>query len=151
MGAFERSSLRGSRNDRQAVGTVDYPDGLGQKMRQLRKQRGLTQRTLAERLGVSTPALCRWESGQAFPRRENVQAFANAFDLSESELLSMISTTANVAVETSFAEEAPARRASDDVCAKREDQLKNLLMSCKRQIADAAGTTPERVKIVIEV
>ena len=146
MGAFERSNLRGLRNGQHPAAEVDYPNELGQKMQQLRKQRGLTQRVFAEKLGISTPALCRWESGQAFPRWAHVQAFANAFNLSESELVSMARATANIAAGPSFAEELPARRASDDVHGKQKDPLRRLLASCKQQIADVAGTKPERAK-----
>ena len=123
MGTFERSNLRDSRNDRHAAGTVAYPEGFGQKMRQLRRKRGLTQRMLAEILGVSTPAVCRWESGLAFPRRANVQAFASAFDLSESDLLSIVGVTADVAVDSPRAEKALERRASDDFHDRQETLL----------------------------
>ena len=73
MGAFERIGLHDPARDQSQD---DYPRRLGNRLRQLRKQRGLTQRSLAQRLGVSTPALCRWEKGQTLPRKSNILAFA---------------------------------------------------------------------------
>lgn len=40
---------------------------IGQKIRVLRKNKGITQEQLAEILKVSTPAISKWESGQTYP------------------------------------------------------------------------------------
>ena len=149
MGAFEDLVLQNAGNGgRHAAGA--YSQQLGQRLRQLRKQHGLTQRDLAVKLGVSTPALCRWEKGQALPRKSNLRAFADAFELSEVELLAGIDATAETTSEPVTMTQSPTRRA-DDVPAISRDSLGNLLSACKRKIAEAAGTSPERVRIVIEV
>jgi len=129
---------------------VRYAERLGARLRELRKQSGLTQRALAERLGVSTPALCRWEKGQTLPRRSNIRAFAHAFDLSEAELLSGLSATPENAPARTFTPSNPPRDV-DDRFATRQNFLTELLTACKRRIAEAAGTSPERIRIVIEV
>lgn len=36
---------------------------MGEKIRQLRKEKGLTQDALAEALGISRQAVAKWESG----------------------------------------------------------------------------------------
>ena len=40
---------------------------LGKRIAELRKQSGMTQREMAERLQVTTSALCKWERGQNYP------------------------------------------------------------------------------------
>lgn len=37
-------------------------------LKQLREKAGLSQRALALRLGVQQQAICRWETGEAWPR-----------------------------------------------------------------------------------
>ncbi|QVQ54862.1 helix-turn-helix transcriptional regulator [Spiractinospora alimapuensis] len=43
----------------------------------LRELNGLTQRQLASRIGASASALCRWETGQASPKRDYVEQLDN--------------------------------------------------------------------------
>ena len=113
-GAVERSEPRNSRNDRPYAG-VSFAEQLGARLRQLRKQHGLTQKSIAEKLGISTPALCRWESGQTLPRKSNLQAFADVFDLTESELLAAVGANDDSFPVASLAEERAARRVGADL------------------------------------
>ena len=53
----------------------------------LRKEKGLTQRELAEELGVTDKAVSRWEKGKNYPDIEIVQRIAEFFDVSINELL----------------------------------------------------------------
>lgn len=53
----------------------------------LRKQKGLTQSQLAERIGVTDKALSRWETGKGFPDVSLLQPLAEALDTSVTELL----------------------------------------------------------------
>lgn len=59
-----------------------------EKLQQLRKQKDLTQETLAEYLHVSRTAVSKWESGRGFPNIESLKAIAKFFDVSLDELLS---------------------------------------------------------------
>ena len=53
----------------------------------LRKQQGLTQSQLAERIGVTDKAVSRWETGKGFPDVSLLQPLAEALGTSVTELL----------------------------------------------------------------
>ena len=53
----------------------------------LREQRGLTQRALAEAVGVTDKAVSKWESGRGLPDVSLVESLAEALGVSVSELL----------------------------------------------------------------
>ena len=53
----------------------------------LRRAAGLSQETLAERVGVSRQAIGKWENGAALPGLDNLQALAAALGVSCDELL----------------------------------------------------------------
>lgn len=56
-------------------------------VRDLREQRGLTQRALAERIGVTDKAVSKWESGRGLPDISLVEPLASALGVSVAELL----------------------------------------------------------------
>jgi len=53
----------------------------------LRKQRGYSQETLAEKLGVSRQAVSKWERGESSPDTDNLIALATIYEISLDELL----------------------------------------------------------------
>lgn len=55
---------------------------LATKLVTLRKQRGLTQMDLAERLNVSRQAISRWEVGVALPSTENLKGLGDLYGVS---------------------------------------------------------------------
>ena len=55
---------------------------------ELRREKGLTQRQLAERLHVSFKAVSRWETGRGMPDIENLEALASELGVGVTELLS---------------------------------------------------------------
>lgn len=61
---------------------------LHEKLQELRKQKGLTQEELAERLYVSRTAISKWESGRGVPNIESLKAIAKYFSVSLDTLLS---------------------------------------------------------------
>ncbi len=60
---------------------------FGKFLAQLRKEKGLTQIQLAERLNVTDKAVSRWETGKNYPDIEMFEKISNIFDISISELL----------------------------------------------------------------
>lgn len=61
---------------------------LAEKLKSIRKQVGMSQEQLAERLGVSRQAVTKWETEAGIPDIENVIAISALFDISIDELLS---------------------------------------------------------------
>lgn len=60
---------------------------LAKKMIELRKQQGLSQQDLADRLGVSRQAISRWETGAVQPLADSVKSLAQVFQVSTDYLL----------------------------------------------------------------
>ncbi len=60
---------------------------IGEKICQLRKDRGMTQEMLAEQLVISAQAISKWERGIANPDLELIPKIAKLFDVSTDELL----------------------------------------------------------------
>ena len=61
---------------------------FNEKLQELRKQNGLTQEELAEKLYVSRTAISKWESGRGYPNIESLKAIAKFFSVTVDELLS---------------------------------------------------------------
>ena len=61
---------------------------FSQKLQQLRKQRGLTQEELAERLYVSRTAVSKWESGRGLPSIDSLKVISKVLGVTIDELLS---------------------------------------------------------------
>ena len=60
---------------------------LATKLVILRKQKGLTQMNLAERLNVSRQAISRWEVGAAVPSTENLKVLGELYGVQVDYLL----------------------------------------------------------------
>ena len=54
------------------------PRSIGERIKQARKSRGMSQADLALRVGVSQPAIANWESGVHDPRRLTLAKLADA-------------------------------------------------------------------------
>lgn len=61
---------------------------FSEKLQQLRREKGLTQEQLAERLFVSRTAVSKWESGRGFPSIDSLRQIATCFSVSMDALLS---------------------------------------------------------------
>ncbi len=59
---------------------------LGEKIKSLRKKRGVSQEYLAERLGISFQAVSKWETGTTLPDVALIPAIASFFGVSTDEL-----------------------------------------------------------------
>ena len=61
---------------------------FNEKLQELRKQKGLTQEELAQKLYVSRTAISKWESGRGYPNIESLKAIAKVFSVTIDDLLS---------------------------------------------------------------
>ena len=60
---------------------------LGEKLRNARKQEGLTQEQLSEKLGISRSAVAKWGTDNGIPDISNLIALSDEFGLSLDELI----------------------------------------------------------------
>ena len=60
---------------------------IGEKIRQLRKDRGITQEVLANHLGVKNAAISKYEKGIVSPSWETIVKIATLFNISTNELI----------------------------------------------------------------
>ena len=82
---------------------------LGDRIADLRKERGLTQEALGEQLGVSRQAVSKWESDTATPDIEKLIGLSKAFDVTIGFLLGVEETTC----EAQAAESASGEKRSE--------------------------------------
>lgn len=61
---------------------------FAEKLKSIRKQAGMSQEQLAEKLGVSRQAVTKWETDAGIPDIENIMSISAFFDISIDELLS---------------------------------------------------------------
>jgi len=73
---------------------------FGNNLREVRKQRGITQEGLAEMLGVSRQAISKWESDSGYPETEKLIALSRTLNISLDYLLNDISNPENKAEQT---------------------------------------------------
>lgn len=57
------------------------------RIRELRKTKGLSQEELAEKLGVSRQAISKWESAQSLPDIDKIVSLSDYFEVSTDYLL----------------------------------------------------------------
>jgi len=88
---------------------------LSEKLYKLRKNSGLSQEQLAEKLNVSRQAISKWESGTAVPESEKLIIISNYFDVSVDYLLKDDEAD-NVRATDSAIEEKPKMLAGIIIC-----------------------------------
>lgn len=62
-------------------------NNFGKFIYELRKENNMTQKELAEKIGVTDKAVSRWENGKNYPDIEIMQSISDIFGISVSELL----------------------------------------------------------------
>jgi transcriptional regulator with XRE-family HTH domain len=131
---------------------------LGEKIRTLRKQRGLSQEVLAEHLGVSFQAISKWENGSTMPDVMLIPAIASFFGVSTDELFdfNLYETEKKVEAIVDAYSEAWGK---GDVCRNPEECERILRAGLKQYPGNEVllncliGTIPipERAEEVIEI
>ena len=76
------------REAKQTKFTEDKKMTLEEQIKHYRKQAGLSQEKMAEKIGVSRQAITKWENGTGTPDIANLMAIADLFQISVDELLS---------------------------------------------------------------
>ena len=66
---------------------------FAEKLKSIRKQVGMSQELLAEKIGVSRQAVTKWETGAGIPDIENMISISNLFNISIDELICNERTT----------------------------------------------------------
>lgn len=97
-----------SRNPQTQTAPVQDAQALGERIRQLRTARGLSQEALAEALDVSRQAVAKWERGASLPSMANLLALSRVSGVPLSELTGI----------PQEAEQVPAGQNSSDVQAQ---------------------------------
>ena len=77
------------RRERRAVETPP-PASFAEQLRRLRRERGLSQEGLAQRLGLTRTAICSYEAGHSYPSPRRLPEFARALAVPEGELARLL-------------------------------------------------------------
>jgi len=60
---------------------------FGEKLKNLRKEKNITQEILAEKIGVSSQAISKWEKGECLPDVYNIKLIGKYYRISIDTLL----------------------------------------------------------------
>jgi len=112
-------------------------ESLGERLKRLRRERGMSRTALSQRSGFSKPSLWAWETGKTTPRRSNLIVLAAVFGMTEQQLL--LGETPLIIGEQ--------RHIEGD---RSSDQLGEVIDAAKNRIAQAVGVQVSQVRVYIE-
>lgn len=139
--AVSATRLRGTmRSDGRPVDHVPSDkerEMLPERLRRLRRERGISRTELSERTGFSKPSLWAWETGKTMPRRKNLLVLAEVFGLTEQQLVLGEAT-------------ATPRQSDPALLSRPARQLHDVIDAAKGEIAMHAGVDKSRVHIRID-
>lgn len=92
---------------------------IGQRLAEMRKQAGLSQEALAEKLGISRQAVSKWERAESAPDTDNLIALSKLYGVSLDELL--LPGQPEKSQQSPFEEKAPAAPEPPDPFAEDND------------------------------
>lgn len=98
---------------------------LGDKLTFLRKQKGLSQLDVSEKLDVSRQAVSRWESGASKPSVENLQSLCQLYDVTIDNLLNEGEEDSHT---TSMPESSLDRVVDQDIREKNKLKLRRIII-----------------------
>lgn len=96
---------------------------LGASLRRVRESRGVSQKTLAAKMGVSVPTISMWESDHRRPSIERLAKICEILNASAEDFLAGVGT----------------------------NELSELLTQMREQVSKFLGMTPDKVRIFIEL
>lgn len=102
--------------------------GLDERIRNLRKERGMTQDDLAEALGVSRQTVYKWETGRTLPDVNRLKQLCELFHVSSDALLA-ISPTVDDKTET-ISEDTQERSHGEATTSKQRKKHATWLYVC---------------------
>lgn len=105
---------------------------LGQRIQDLRKQKGLSQEALGEALGVSRQAVSKWEGDNGIPELDTLIAMSRLFGVTIGQLLG---------VEEAGPEEAPAREEASAEAHRVEEILRRYTEAARPAPPQKSKTT----------
>lgn len=103
--------------------------GVGNRLADLRRSRGLSQEEVAAGLGVSRQAVSNWERGEAAPDLDNLVALADCYSMTLDELVGRSSP-----VRT-----APSARTADTESLLREEPPRDRFSTLKNGLIGLAA------------
>ena len=114
----------------------DIPEEtLGERIKRLRRAKGIGMAHFASCIGVSKPTLWKWEKGTVFPRQHMTQAIARELGVHEKELIygsgHQVGRRAQMSATT-------GETSGQEIATK------------KAELAHIFGVSPNRIKIMIE-
>ena len=65
---------------------MDIKKGVGQKIQDIRKSKGITQEQLAEAVGLETVSISKIETGRSYPTSENLSKIAEILSVHPRDL-----------------------------------------------------------------
>lgn len=72
---------------------------IGDAIRSIRKAKGITQKELAEKCGISANALCAIEKSSSFPSKDSIEKICKALNIPEAYLMFFSVSDEDVPIE----------------------------------------------------
>ena len=104
---------------------------LGDNIRELRKQKGYSQETFAQRLNVVRQTVSKWEKGYSVPDAETLKEIADILETPVSELL------------------GSSEKASENISESREAEIARQLAILNDQLAGSSARRRKTIKRVL--
>ena len=104
---------------------MDQPK-IGKFLKQLRKEKGLTQEQFAEHFYISSRTVSRWETGNNMPDVDMLIELADFYDIDVREIIDGERKSENMDNETKDTLKKVAEYATEE-CTKRKEKLRTML------------------------
>lgn len=114
---------------------------FGEKLSFLRKQRGMTQMELAEKLDISRQAVSRWEQGISEPSTENLVSIGKLFDVT-------VDTLVNEDVQLQIGSAVQIAVKDQDTCENTDFFRESNRVKLSKQVVTACCTVVILVLVV---